>query len=77
MSRAARTTLELSLNPNYVKTWGAWEAIRELLQNAQDADDMGHSATVEYITNTKLPMLRITTDGITINRDTLLLGTTL
>ena len=76
MSRAARTTLELSLNPNYVKTWGAWEAIRELLQNAQDADDMGHSATVEYITNTKLPMLRITTDGITINRDTLLLGTT-
>lgn len=74
--RAARTTLELTLNPEYVKDWGVWEAIREFLQNALDAKDLGHEIKITYVTNTKLPQLRIITEGVMIDRDTLLLGTT-
>ena len=75
-SRAARTTLELTLNPEYVKDWGVWEAIREFLQNALDSQDLGYKAEISYVTNTKEPQLRIVTEGVTIDRDTLLLGTT-
>lgn len=74
--RSARTTLELTLNPQYVKDWGVWEAIREFLQNALDGEDLGYDAEISYVTNTKLPQLRIVTNGVTIDRDTLLLGTT-
>jgi len=74
--RATRTTLELTLNPGYVRNWGAWEAIRELLQNAQDAHDIGRDMEVNYITNTKEPMLRIVNQGVVIDRETLLMGTT-
>jgi len=74
--RAVRTTLELTLNTGYVKTWGVWEAIRELLQNTLDAQDRGYDAKITYVTNTQSPQLRIINEGITIDRDTLLLGTT-
>ena len=39
--RSVRTTLELTLNPEYVRDWGVWEALREFLQNALDGDDLG------------------------------------
>ena len=55
--RAVRTTLELTLNPEYVRDWDNWEAIRELLQNALDADDKGYPISISYITNTKSPQL--------------------
>lgn len=75
-NRAARTTLELTLNPEYVRDWDVWEAIREFLQNALDGQDLGYETTITYVTNTKEPQLRIITEGTTIDRDTLLLGTT-
>lgn len=75
-NRPARTTLELTLNPEYVRDWNVWEAIREFLQNALDSQDLGYESSITYVTNTKQPQLRIITEGITIDRDTLLLGTT-
>lgn len=39
----------LPLSPDYVGHWGFWEAVRELIQNADDADD---SATTELSGNT-------------------------
>jgi len=71
-----RTTIELTINPDYVRNWGVWEGIRELIQNAKDADDIGCEMKVEYVTNTQQPMLRVTTTGTTLDRSHLLLGTT-
>jgi hypothetical protein len=71
-----RTTLELTINTDYVRSWEVWEGVRELIQNAKDADDMGYPMTVDHVTNTQQPMLRIVTDGTTLDRSHLLLGTT-
>jgi len=71
------TTLELTINPEYVVEWGAWEGLRELLQNAVDAHDLGYPMTVTHrINSAGVGVLRITNDGVTMQRDTLLLGTT-
>lgn len=66
-------TLELSINTNYVPGWGAWEAVRELLQNAKDADDLGAGMTVRF---TKGGQLIIENQQGTLTRDSLLLGST-
>lgn len=39
--------IELSISKNYVCNWGLWEAIREILQNAQDADKEGYALSVD------------------------------
>lgn len=71
------TTLELTINPEYVAKWGAWEGLRELLQNAADAHDLGHVMTVTHRVNAAgNGVLRICNEGITMARDALLLGTT-
>jgi hypothetical protein len=66
--------LELTINPNYVQNWGLWHAIRELLQNAMDAHDLGYPMTVNYDESRKT--LSIHNEGISISRNSLLLGTT-
>lgn len=67
-------TLELSINTNYVPDWGMWEAIRELLQNAKDAEDLGHPMDVKYSETSGT--LTIESAGADLTRNTLLLGTT-
>jgi len=69
---AKNTTIELSVNPEYVPNWGVWEALRELLQNAADADDKGYAMS---ISRTKSGTIKIYNDGADLSRDTLLLGT--
>jgi len=68
------TTLELTISSDYVRSWGPWEAIRELLQNAYDAADKnGGDVRVKY---TKGGSLIIESTAGDITRDTLLLGVT-
>lgn len=69
------TTLELSINPGYVRGWGCWEAIRELLQNGLDAADQGHALTIERGGGAS-KTIYIRNEGVTLARSTLLLGAT-
>lgn len=66
--------LELTVKSSYVPTWGLWEAIRELLQNAKDADDDGQTMTVNYFKRTK--RLVVANAGADLTRESLLLGAT-
>lgn len=77
MTAHKKTTLELTINPEYVADWGSWQGLRELMQNAVDAHDLGHPMTVTHRVNPQgVGVLRIVNEGITMARDTLLLGTT-
>lgn len=83
-----RRPLELTVALTYV-SWGVWEAIRELLQNAKDADAHGHASTVKYydrpgtwknsdgkVTQVPSNTLVINNQGVTIGRESLILGGT-
>lgn len=61
---------ELSLSPNYVSNWGFKEAIRELLQNAIDAEKDGHEMKVDYNCNE----LTISSKGASLDASQLILG---
>ena len=39
---------EITISPNYVNNWGINEAIREILQNAIDAETNGYDKQVGY-----------------------------
>jgi len=65
--------LELTFTPDYVD-WGIWEAVRELLQNAKDADDLGFDMDVKYYPRTE--RLEIINEGAALTRDMLVLGAT-
>jgi len=68
--------LELTLNPNYVPSWTVENALRELIQNCVDANDIGYPMKIAYNSNRKEPTLTLTNTGTTIGRDSLLLGST-
>lgn len=59
----------LSLSTNYVHSWGLWEAVRELIQNALDSDG-GHS--INYDRDSE--ELSITSYGQKLEPRNLLLG---
>lgn len=65
--------VELSIAPTYVK-WGMWEALRELIQNAKDADDLGYKMDITYFP--KSSRLEISNAGVKLGRETLVLGNT-
>jgi hypothetical protein len=67
------TVLELSLSPDYVKSWGVWEALREFTQNGLDAHDQGFPFQV---TRSRNGNVKFNTKGCILTRDTLLLGVT-
>lgn len=67
------TTVELSIAPNYVN-WGIWECIRELIQNAKDADDLGYKMEINY--DLKYGILEIISKDISLSRESLVLGST-
>lgn len=67
------TKVMLTIKTSYLPTWGAYEGIRELVQNARDAE-VEHSAPVKidwYNNN-----LRIENEGCTLPLKALLLGHT-
>lgn len=59
--------IEMPISPNYVKHWGLWEAIREILQNAFDQGEYN----IEY--DEQEQRLLISSSG-TLEKSTLLLG---
>ncbi len=61
---------EITISPNYVSNWGIKEAIRELLQNAIDAETNGYDKSIEYDGNT----LTITSQGVNLQAKDLILG---
>lgn len=69
------TTLELTVSPDYVETWGVWEAVRELIQNALDSRDRGNALSITRGVGEK-KTIRITNTGTHLSRQTLLLGAT-
>jgi len=64
--------IELSLTASYLREWGLQQAIREVIQNAQDSDVMGNRMTFEH----KNGKLIVTNDGVVLEHNVLLLGET-
>lgn len=65
--------IELTISTDYVKHWGIVEGVRELMQNALDADRVrGLKMEVEY--DEDLMELKIVTHGTVLETKTLLLG---
>jgi len=64
--------LQLSLTTGYVADWSTWEGIREIIQNALDAEQDGLSYTVSC----KDDILTCTTTGAKLDRNVWLLGQT-
>lgn len=65
--------IPLSIKTTYLPSWGVYEGVRELIQNARDAE-VEHSAamTVEYVGG----VLRIENEGTVLPHQALLLGHT-
>lgn len=61
---------EITISPNYVSNWGMNEAIREILQNAIDADKNGYKKSIYYSGDT----LYINNEGISLSAKDLILG---
>ena len=63
---------QLSISDAYVKDWGITEGVRELIQNAKDAEQDGYPMTVTH----ERDRLTITNQGARLDRRVLLLGVT-
>lgn len=63
----------LSLSPNYVRHWGLWQAVRELLQNAYDQRDRDPGCLVKAAVDAR-GTLRVSTSSGELSRRSLLLG---
>ena len=57
--------LQLSLTTGYVSDWGTWEGVREILQNALDAEQDG----LAYTVSCKDDILTCTTHGARLDRN--------
>jgi len=65
--------IELTIKTDYLPTWGVWEGLRELVQNARDAEiELGAPMTLTHHNET----LRIENDGCVLPHEALLLGHT-
>lgn len=69
---AKRTTIDLSLDIQAAFEWGVFEGIREIFQNALDAQDLGYELVWDY--NPKTQTLKISNEGVVIGRETLKIG---
>lgn len=79
-------TLELTFNARYISAksterkggWGVWEGVREFLQNAKDAEDIGNEMWVTYTGGGKKAggKLHIVNKGVYFGREALVLGGT-
>lgn len=65
--------IELTIKTDYLPGWGVWQGLRELVQNARDAElELGAPMTVDWHNDT----VRIENDGATLPHEALLLGHT-
>jgi hypothetical protein len=65
---------ELSLSTNYVASWTLTDAIREIFQNALDAEVEHSSQKMSFNYNEESNVLEVTTQNASLEPDTLLLG---
>ena len=66
---------ELSLSADYVPSWGVYEVVREIIQNALDAQDDGHPMRIIPPTATS-PTLTVINEGARLDRSIWLMGVT-
>lgn len=57
--------IPLTISKNYCSDWGVFQGIRELIQNAKDADEDGHKMTVEHFPRTS--RLEITSERVYVD----------
>jgi predicted aspartyl protease len=68
--------IELSIDAKYLEgSWGAFEGVRELVQNGKDAE-VEHNAPLEITHYAKGGQLRIENQGVTLGYEALLMGHT-
>jgi len=61
----------LPIKSTYVSSWGLWEALREIVQNAKDEEEQsGHAMTIEWSDG----VLRLHNEGADLDRKALLIG---
>lgn len=66
--------IQLTISKDYVAGWGVWEGIREILQNALDAEQDGKKMSVDYVEKTHT--LTVSTRGVKLDSKVWLMGTT-
>ena len=64
--------IQLTIATEYVKGWSAWEGIREIVQNALDADQDGYAMSVTHSGT----MLRVMSQDARLKVDVWLMGVT-
>jgi len=66
--------IETSLHRDYCPRWGSWEGMREILQNALDAQDDGFPMEVKYFPGTERVL--VVNRGVVLDRSSMLMGYT-
>jgi hypothetical protein len=64
--------IQLTLSTGYVPNWGAWEGVREVMQNAMDAQDDGFEMEVRH---NGVDTLRVSSRDVKLDANVWLLGT--
>lgn len=65
--------IELSINVDYLPRWGTWEGIRELVQNARDAEiERRAKMAIDH----RGGVMMIQNEGVVLTKEALLFGTT-
>lgn len=72
MTNESTQIIELSISKNYVCTWGFWEAMREIFQNAIDADADGHEMYIRL--NSDNSIITIYNSNVLLPIHSLVLG---
>jgi hypothetical protein len=67
--------IELTIKTDYLPSWGVWEGVRELIQNAKDAETE-HSAMMNVRHRKDTNTLVIENEGTTLPHEALLMGHT-
>ena len=65
-------TFQLTISPEYVSDWGIYEGVREVIQNALDARDVGHELSISHTGR----HLRVSSRGARLQRNVWLMGQT-
>jgi len=65
-------TFQLTISPEYVSDWGIYEGVREVIQNALDARDIGHELFIGHTGR----HLRVSSRGARLQRNVWLMGQT-
>lgn len=69
--------LETSISADYLQySWGTYEGVREIIQNARDAEIEHNSELEVSFYNNKEGQLRIENKGVTLSHENLLMGNT-